>query len=137
MTEASPRIRVLVVDDHPAVQKGICDLLACYPDMEVVGMAEDGFSALEAAKSLSFDVMLLDVSLPGLSGIEVARKLRHSIPQLRIIMLAGFDVELVAKTLEESGYGCLLKRDVPTMLVQAIRAVYQGERWLGVSTTDK
>ncbi len=97
------RIRVLVVDDHPTVRCALCDLLACYSDMQVAGTAQDGPGALEAAKHLSPDVMLLDVSLPGLSGIQVARKLCHSSPPIRIIMLAGYDVEWVAR---DSGRHC-------------------------------
>lgn len=124
------RIRVLVVDDHPAVRCGICDLLECYPDMQVVGTAEDGPGALDAAKHLSPDVMLLDVSLPGLSGIQVARRLCHSTPFMRIIMLAGSDVEWVARIVEGNAHGCLLKSDAADTLAQAIRAVYRGERWV-------
>lgn len=123
-------IRVLVIDDHPAVRSGICDLLECYPDMQVVGTAEDGPGALDAAEHLSPDVMLLDVSLPGLSGIQVARRLCHSVPFMRIIMLAGYDVEWVARIAGGTVHGCLLKSDAADTLAQAIRAVYRGERWM-------
>ncbi len=124
------RIRVLVVDDHPTVRCALCDLGACYPDMQVAGTAQDGPGALEAAKQLSPDVMLLDVSLPGMSGIQVARKLCHSSPPIQIIMLVGYDVGWVARIVQVTAHGCLLKRDAADTLAQAIRAVYRGERWV-------
>lgn len=129
MTITSPRIRVLVVDDHPMVRRKLDDLVTCYPDMQVVGVAEDGPGALDAAKNLLPDVVLLDVSLPGLSGIEVARKLRHSIPPARIIMLVEFVVEPVVKIMDGNGYSYALKSN-PTSMAQAIRTVHRGERWL-------
>ncbi len=122
MTALSQRIRVLVVDDHAAVRNGICDLLGCYPDMEVVGTAADGPGALEAARSLLPDVILLDTSLPGLSGVEVAKELRHSAPLLRIIMLTGSIIESVTRILEGTDCRCLVKRDAPPVLAQVIRA---------------
>lgn len=124
------RIRVLVVDDHPVVLWGLCDLLECYADLQVVGTAEDGPGALEAAKKLLPDVMLLDVGLPGMSGIQVARRLVHLIPLLRIIMLASNDVEGVARIVGGNVHGCLLKSDLAEKLAEAIRAVYRGERWV-------
>lgn len=130
------RIRVLVVDDHPTVRCALCHLVACYPDMQVAGMAQDGRGALEAAKHLSPDVMLLDVSLPGLSGIQVARRLCHSSPPIRIIMLASCDVECVARIVEGTAHGCLLKSDAANTLAQAIRAVYRGERWVPPPNTS-
>ncbi len=130
MTDTSPNIRVLVVDDDSEVRHGICDLLECYSDMEVVGEAEDGLVALDSAKRLLPDVLLLDVGLPSLSGIEVARKLHHSIPSVRIIMLTRLDVELVVKAMDGNAQGCLLKSAARETLPQAIRAVHRDELWM-------
>jgi DNA-binding NarL/FixJ family response regulator len=131
MTERPYRIRILVVDDHPGVRCGLRDLLGTYSDMQVIGESEEGHSALDAAKRLSPDVILLDVGLPGLSGIEVARRLHHSAPTVRIIMLTNYyDVESVAKTMDGNAHGCLVKGDAAEMLGEAIRAVYRGERWM-------
>jgi len=136
MTERPYRIRILVVDDHPAVRRGLRDLLENYSDMQVIGESEDGHSALDAVKRFSPDVILLDVGLPGLSGIEVARKLHHSAPMLRIIMLTSYDVESVAETMDGNAHGCLVKGDAAEHLGEAIRAVYRGERWMSPPTLE-
>ncbi len=130
MTTRPDCIRILVVDDHPAVRRGLRDLLENYSDMQVIGESEDGHSALDAVKRLSPDVILLDVGLPGLSGIEVARKLRHSAPMLRIIMLTSYAAEDIAKTMQGDAHGYLAKSDSAEHLGEAIRAVYRGEHWM-------
>src|ERR1700730_13479659 len=86
----STRLRILVVDDHPAIRRGLRHLLAACTDMEVVGEAADGESALSAAQHLAPDVVLLDVHLLNNSGFEVAAWLRTAMPMVRIIMLASF-----------------------------------------------
>ncbi len=126
----SHRIRVLVVDDHPAVRRGLRDLMETCPDVDIVGEADDGLSALYAAKSLLPDVVLPDVGLPDLSGIEVARQLRGLVPLTRIIMLSSYDIDCVAKVMGNGAHGYLSKSDDAETLAKAIGAVYRGERWM-------
>ena len=131
-------IRVLVVDDHPRVRGGLWSLLSLCPDIEVVGEAEDGAAALQAAVALSPNVILLDIRLPGPDGVELAYQLRHQAPQGKIIMLSAYDRdEYVIGALRAGAYAYLLKSTSDDVLVDSIRRVYQGEHLLSPFLIDK
>ena len=83
-------IRVLIVDDHPMVRRGLKSLLSSYPDIEVIGDVGDGVAALEKATQLSPDIILLDIQMPELDGVEVAQRLRRVVPASKIIALTAF-----------------------------------------------
>jgi DNA-binding NarL/FixJ family response regulator len=120
-------IRVLVVDDHAIVRQGIRQVLEGAGDIEVVAEAVDGTAALEAARSGSPDVVLLDVSLPGETGLEVARRLKHAASRARILMLSVYDnTEYVLEAVRAGADGYLLKDSSPAELRDAIRAVHAG-----------
>ncbi len=122
-------IRILVVDDHDAVRRGLRHLLAGYADMEVVGEAEDSVSALRLAASAQPDVILLDVHLPGVNGVEVVRPLRQVCSAARIILLSSFlDAAPWSEALAAGVDGYLLKSDADENLAVAIRGVHRGER---------
>ncbi|GMW00277.1 MAG: hypothetical protein AMXMBFR84_14150 [Candidatus Hydrogenedentota bacterium] len=87
MTESAP-IRVLVVDDHAAVRSSIVRLFSRYQDLNVTGEAFDGSQVLDMAKQGDFDLVLLDISMPGKNGLDVLRELKHELPQLPVIMLS-------------------------------------------------
>lgn len=124
-------IRVLIVDDHPMVRRGLKSLLSSYPDITVVGEASDGAAALRAASELAPGVVLLDIQLPGLDGVEVAYKLRHANPDVRIIALTAFEnEEYVLKAMQAGAYAYLLKSTSDETVVEAIRLVDQGKRTL-------
>jgi DNA-binding NarL/FixJ family response regulator len=130
MTTQTAGIRILVVDDHPAIRRGLRHLLATCADMEVVGEAADGESALRAARRLVPDVVLLDVHLLNSSGFEVAARMCAAMPMVRIIMLASFDdSDEAGRAFASGAQGYLLKRDADRCLVEAIHAVVRGERW--------
>jgi DNA-binding NarL/FixJ family response regulator len=134
----SPLIRVLVVDDHTVVRRGLRHLLATYSDMEVVGEAEDGPSALRAATALRPDVILLDIRLPGPSGFEVTPQLRQLAPSARIIILTTYDDdEYLAKAIGGGAHAYLLKSASDETVAEAIRAVYRGERLVTPSLMGK
>jgi two-component system, NarL family, response regulator NreC len=120
-------IRILVVDDHVAIRRGLRHLLAACADIEVVGEAADGESALSAAQRLIPDVVLLDVHLLNSSGYEVAARIRMAMPLVRIIMLASFDeTDQAGQAIASGAQGYLLKRDADACLAGAIRALACG-----------
>jgi DNA-binding NarL/FixJ family response regulator len=124
-------IRVLIVDDHPIVRHGLGNLLAGHPDLEVVGSAENGAEALLHLGREETDVILLDVKMEGQSGIEVARRIRQSYPEVKIIILTTYDDEsYVHQALEAGVHGYLLKSVSHRTLPDAIRAVFSGEKLL-------
>jgi DNA-binding NarL/FixJ family response regulator len=130
MSTQTAGIRILVVDDHPAICRGLRHLLAASADMEVVGEAADGESALRAAQRLVPDVVLLDEHLLNSSGFEAAARIRTAMPMVRIIMLASFDgTDQAAMAMASGADGYLPKRDADEYLAEAIRAVTRGERW--------
>ena len=125
------RIRILVVDDHAVVRKGLTMVLRLEPDIEVIGEAENGLVALEAARKLNPDIVLVDLIMPQMDGQEMALALRKSNPKIKIIMLTGTEVDdrvydLVAAGIE----GYVLKQIEPSELVRAIHAVVHGEAYL-------
>jgi two-component system, NarL family, response regulator NreC len=122
-----PRIRVVVADDHALVRAGIHALLAACPDIEVVAEAADGHEAIEATRRLQPDVLLLDVGMPGLGGLEAALAVAKDCPRTRILVLTQYsDREYVSRFLKAGACGYLLKKMAGTELPSAIRAVHRG-----------
>lgn len=124
-------IRLLIVDDHAVVRKGLVMVLRQEVDFDVVGEAENGRKGLEAAKSIGPDIVLVDLVMPEMDGQEMALALRKSKPQIKIMMLTGTEVDdrvvgLVAAGIE----GYVLKNIEPGELVRAIRALAHGEAYL-------
>lgn len=121
-------IRVLIADDHQLVRQGIHQVLSEAAGFEIVGEAGDGHEALELAQTLAPDVTVLDVSMPGLSGIEVAAELRKRNPKARILMLSVYDhPQYVVEAVRVGAQGYLRKDTDPAELRTAIRALAQGE----------
>ena len=121
-------IRVLVADDHAIVRKGICALLATEPRIEVVGEARDGSDAIAAAQKLQPDVILMDIVMPGIDGLEATRRLAASQPQARILVLTSFaGDDKVFPAIKAGALGYLLKDSGPEELVHAILQVHHGE----------
>ncbi len=121
-------VRIFVVDDHAIVRAGVTMLLRAQDGFEVVGEAESGEEALERVADSGAQVVLLDLSLPGLSGIETARRLRTLAPEARLVALSMHeDPEYVQGFLEAGGSGYVPKSSVETQLNDAIRAVLRGE----------
>jgi len=131
-------IRVLIVDDHPMVRRGLRSLLSSYPDIQIVGEADDGETALQAAATLSPQVILLDIRLPGPTGVEVAYQLRHHVPEAKIIILTAYDNdEYVLGALRAGVSAYLLKHASEDVVVEAIRLVHQGQRLLSPPLVTK
>ena len=125
------RIRILIVDDHAVVRKGLAMVLRLEPDFEVVGEAGDGHQAVELARRLRPDLVLLDLVMPGMSGQEAARALRSAVPGVRVLVLTGAELDEGLLDMLASGVdGYVLKDIEPDELAQAIRAVARGEAYL-------
>ena len=121
-------IRVLVADDHAIVRKGIRALLATEPDIEVVGEAENGREAVTEAERLQPDVILMDLVMPEVDGIEAIRRITGRQPEARILVLTSFAADdKVFPAIKAGALGYLLKDSGPEELVQAIHQVYLGE----------
>jgi DNA-binding NarL/FixJ family response regulator len=129
MTEGStPSVRVVVADDHAIVREGIRQVLDGMEGIAVVGEAANGPDAFERAQALVPDVVVLDVSMPGESGLEVAKRLKRALPATRVLMLSVYDnTEFVLEAVRAGADGYLLKDSTPSELRAAIRKVISGE----------
>ena len=124
----TPTIRVLVVDDHAIVRKGIRALLSTEADMQVIGEASDGAEALAQAQAMCPDVILMDLVMPEMDGIEATRQILERQPAARILVLTSFAADdKVFPAIKAGALGYLLKDSGPEDLVRAIHQVYRGE----------
>lgn len=122
------KIEVLLVEDHTIVRKGLSSLIEQDSGIEVSGEADNGREALKKADELSPDVVVLDISLPLLNGLEVCRQLNRQHPNIHILMLTMYESdELVFQSLQAGAKGYLLKKAAPDELISAIYAVKQGK----------
>jgi NarL family two-component system response regulator LiaR len=122
------KIRVLVADDHAIVRHGIYALLETEPDIQVVGEAQDGRQAIAEAQRLQPDVVLMDLVMPVVDGVEAIRRIRACQPQVRVLVLTSFGGEnQVFPAIKAGALGYILKDSTPSELVQAIRQVDRGE----------
>ncbi len=124
-------IRLVLADDHPIVRSGLQRELATHSDIQIVGEAVNGTEALSLAETLCPDVLLLDINMPGLRGVEVVRRLRQQPGAPRVIILSAHgDDEHVMALLAAGARGYILKDENPSVIVDAIHAVMQGILWL-------
>lgn len=131
-------IRVLVVDDHPVVRHGLVSMLRWEPDIELVGEAADGREAVRLIREHGPDVVLLDLRLPELSGIEVMRQVRGQVPLVRFLVLTTYDTDsYIAPALEAGAQGYLLKDATPDELAGAVRSLMQGRAALEPSVATR
>jgi DNA-binding NarL/FixJ family response regulator len=129
-----PKIRVLVVDDHTIVRDGICALLRLAGDIEVVGEAANGREALELVRKFIPDVMLIDIAMPNMNGLEATRHIRKEFPRVKVLVLTQYDdKEHVFGAIEAGASGFISKTAASSELVSGIRSVYQGDSFLSPS----
>jgi DNA-binding NarL/FixJ family response regulator len=127
MEAALARIRVLIADDHTLMREGVRALLAATDDLEVVGEASDGLQAVEECRRLEPDLVLMDVAMPGLGGLEASLQIRKECPRVKVLVLTQYDDrEYVARFLKAGVSGYVLKKAAGTELTAAIRAVHRG-----------
>ncbi|MEJ2695429.1 MAG: response regulator transcription factor [Candidatus Sulfobium sp.] len=132
------KINVMIVDDHALVREGITALLRLYDDVQVVGEASDGSEAIANAEKLKPDVILMDIAMPGLGGLEATTEIKKRNPGIRVLVLSQYDdKEYVSRFLKANVSGYILKRAVGGELITAIRAVARGECYLHSSVASK
>lgn len=126
-----PAVRVVIADDHPVVRSGIREMLDQADGIDVVGEAESGTEALQQVDEHQPDVLLLDVEMPEMSGVEVAQQLQQDDHPVRLLALSSYeDQEYVQGLLEGGASGYLTKENAPDLIIEAVRAVARGEvRW--------
>lgn len=122
------KIRLLLVDDHPIVREGIKSALSTKKNISIIGEAATGEEAMVKAKKLSPDVILMDINMPGMSGLETTRRLRKSVPNSKILALTMHENrEYVMEMSQLGARGYVFKDSSPSELLRAIEAVYTGE----------
>lgn len=131
-------IRLLLADDHTLVRAGIRGLLSALPDVEVAGETGDGHEALRLAETLQPDIVLLDIGMPGLNGLEVVARLAKQAPAIRVVILSMHATEeYVLQALRRGAAGYLLKGSAVAELEVAIRAVARGDTYLSPAVSKR
>jgi DNA-binding NarL/FixJ family response regulator len=127
---------VLVAEDHTIVRKGICSLIDGKADIQVVGEAEDGREAIEKAEALTPDVVLMDITMPHLNGLEATRQIKKRCPQVKILALTMYtNEEYILQIIQAGASGYVIKQAAPAELISAIHAVYRGDTFLSPSVS--
>ena len=131
-------IRILLADDHPVVREGFKQMLADYEDMLVTGEAGTSQEVLNKVHKNDYDVLLLDIFMPGRSGLEIISELKKEYPKLAILVISAYPEEQYSvRALKRGASGYLLKLTAPEELITAIRAVSQGRNYISSSLADR
>jgi len=132
------KIKLLLVDDHSLLRDGLRRIFSLHEDMEVVGEAADGQAACALAKAHKPDVVLMDINMPGMNGIEATRQIKREVPEASIIALTIHDDEEYIYELVKAGVSAYILKDIETnALVEAVRKVYRGESVFTPAITAK
>ena len=132
------KIRVLLAEDHLTVREGVKFILDAQPDIEVVGEAGDGRAALLLAREVAPDVVLMDVSMPGMNGLRATERLSEELPLVRVVALTRHtDRAYMQQLLQAGAAGYVLKQSDPSVLLQAVRAVAAGGTYLDPAIAGK
>ena len=132
------KIRVLIAEDHTIVRQGLVALLKSEPDIEVAGEASDGLEAIEMAQKMVPDVILMDIAMRNLNGLDATRKIKKLFPRMKVLVLTMYDnEEVIFQILKAGASGYLIKDTAMTELVSAIRAIQQGDSYLSPSISKK
>lgn len=132
------KIRILLAEDHTIVRQGLVALLRSDPEMEVVGEASDGIEAVELAKKLVPDIILMDIAMRNLNGLEATRRIKKLFPHMKVLALTMYEnEEWIFQILKSGASGYLIKDSAMTELISAIRAVNQGDSYLSPSISRK
>jgi len=125
------KIRVLLADDHAIVRDGLCQLLNSQNDMEVVGQAEDGYEVIDRVKTLCPDVIVLDIAMPRLNGLDAICLVKEAVPEAKIVILSMHDREnYIQQVLSSGALGYVLKASPSSDILEAIRTAFRGEYFL-------
>ncbi len=131
-------INILIADDYPVVRKGLKQILSDYSDMVVAGEARDGNEVLNMTREIGYDVVLLDISMPGSGGLEVLKQLKSEQPHLPVLILSMHPEEQYAvRALRAGASGYLTKNSAPQELIKAIRKVIEGGKYVSPTLAEK
>jgi DNA-binding NarL/FixJ family response regulator len=131
-------IKVIIVDDHPVVRRGLKQILQEEPDVEVVGEAESAQEAFKIIRTIDCDAVVLDISLPGASGVEILKQLKHEYQKLPVLILSVHPEEQYAVRVMKAGAsGYLTKESAPEELVKAIRKIISGGKYISSSLAER
>ena len=132
------KLRILLADDHETVREGLKLIIGAQSDMEVIGEVGDGQAAVEQAQQLRPDVVVMDVSMPGMNGLKATQKLRERCPEVKIVALTRHkDDGYLQQLLRAGAAGYVLKQSPPAELLHAIRAIAAGGKYLDPSVAGK
>jgi DNA-binding NarL/FixJ family response regulator len=132
------KIRILIADDHPIVREGYKKILTSQPDMDVTGEAGNGQEVLDLIQKKDFDLILLDISMPGRSGLEILKELKSQKPHLPVMILSIYPEEQYAvRAFRDGASGYLTKASTPKELISAIRKVSHGGRYVTEALAEK
>ena len=130
-------IQILITDDHQLFREGIVSLLSALPQIVIVGQAENGQEAIEKAKNLKPDIVIMDLSLPVINGVDATRILHKELPDTRVLVLSMHaDKHYIKEALEAGAYGYLCKNCTYDQLIEAVNTVYQGKKYLSNKITE-
>jgi two-component system invasion response regulator UvrY len=131
-------MRILIADDHPIFRAGLRETLAKDPGVESIGEADDGHKAVELARKKRWDVVVLDIMMPGRDGLEVLQELRRERPKLPVLILSAHpEDQLALRLLKAGAAGYLTKEKAPEVLLAAIRKVVSGGKYISESLAEK
>jgi two-component system invasion response regulator UvrY len=131
-------IKVLVVDDHPIVRQGLKQILSEEPDMAVLGEAQNSQEVLELVHNQDWDIVVLDITMPGRGGLDVLKEVRHERPKLPVLMLSVHPEDQYAvRTLKAGAAGYMTKESAPEELVRAIRKILRGGKYVSSTLAEK
>ena len=125
------KIRVMLVDDHAIMRDGIRALLSLNEDIEIVGEASEGKEAIEKAQSLLPDIIIMDIAMPGIDGLEATRRIKKTNPNMKILILSQYNSkEYVITAIKAGASGYIPKRALGSELISAVRGLFRGESFL-------
>ena len=131
-------IKILIADDHPIVRQGLKQILSEEPDIEVVGEAQNSQEVLELVRKQHWDIVILDITMPGRGGLDVLKELKHERPKLPVLMLSVHPEDQYAvRALKAHASGYLTKDSAPEELVKAIRKILRGGKYISSTLAEK
>ena len=130
-------IRIIITDDHQLFREGIANLLSASPQLEIIAMAENGQEAIKKAKKLKPDIVIMDLSLPIINGVDATRILHNELPETKVLILSMHaEKNYIKEALGAGAFGYLFKDCTYDQLIEAINTVYQGKKYLSDKITE-